>query len=204
MHAGRTGWRRPLLLARHGAPHGLVRGAAKVSRGAKAAEVTIRGDDVHALSGRLHDGALRCGFCVRSQRHHRRPGGALRSAQPGTGADFSWPRMLTFTWPRTFNRWRAGATLADLNQRTVEDFADQFRPKKPKQAPYNARNKLVALKSLASYLAERRDWYAKPRYVSVLAGLKLPPIPKLGRRPYGGCGTVHGRADRWRRQVWPA
>jgi integrase len=83
-----------------------------------------------------------------------------------------------------FNRWRAGATLADLNPRTVEDFADQFRPSKPKQAPYNARNKLVALKSLASYLAERRDWYAKPGYLSVLAGLKLPPIPKLGRRPY--------------------
>jgi integrase len=85
---------------------------------------------------------------------------------------------------KVFDRWRAGATLADLNPRTVEDFVDQFYPKKPKQAPYNARNKLVALKSLASYLAERRDWYAKPGYLSVLAGLKLPPIPTLGRRPY--------------------
>jgi integrase len=83
-----------------------------------------------------------------------------------------------------FDRWRAGATLADLNPRTVENFVDQFYPKNPKQAPYNARNKLVALKSLASYLAGRRDWYAKPGYVSVLASLTLPPIPKLGRRPY--------------------
>jgi integrase len=85
---------------------------------------------------------------------------------------------------KQFDRWRAGATLADLNPRTVEEFVDQFYPRKPKQAPYNARNKLVALKSLASYLAERKDWYAKPGYISVLAGLKLPPIPKLGRRPY--------------------
>ena len=83
-----------------------------------------------------------------------------------------------------FDRWRAGATLADLNPRTVDEFLDQFYPTNKKQGPYNVRNKLVALKSLARYLAERKDWYAKPGCISVLAAVKLPAVPKLGRKPY--------------------
>ncbi len=97
VHAGRARRRRAKLLAQDDALDGLVRGAAQLGRGAKAAEVTVRGDDVHAFSARLHDGALRCGSGVRSHRHHRRPEGASRSAQHGRGADLSWPRQRTFT-----------------------------------------------------------------------------------------------------------
>jgi len=93
--------RRTLLLALDHAPHGLMRGAAEVGRGAVTAEVTVRGEDVHAISGRLHDGVLRSGCGVLRQRHHRRPGDVLRSAHRlGRNGDFSWPRVGTFTWPR--------------------------------------------------------------------------------------------------------
>ncbi len=82
-----------------------------------------------------------------------------------------------------FDSWRAGATLADLNPRTVKEFVDRYYPKNDHAAPYTARNKLVAFKSLASYLAEEGDWYEGHK-VSVLAGVRLPPVPKLGRKPY--------------------
>lgn len=82
-----------------------------------------------------------------------------------------------------FDSWRAGATLADLNPRAVKEFVDRYYPRSDRAAPYTARNKLVALKSLAAYLAEEGDWYEGHK-VSVLAGVRLPSIPRLGRKPY--------------------
>jgi integrase len=82
-----------------------------------------------------------------------------------------------------FDAWRAGATLADLNPRTVKEFVDRYYPRSDRAAPYTARNKLVAFKSLAAYLAAEGEWYEGHK-VSVLAGTQLPPIPKLGRKPY--------------------
>lgn len=82
-----------------------------------------------------------------------------------------------------FDSWCAGATLTDLNPRTVKEFVDRYYPKSDRAAPYTARNKLVAFKSLAAYLAEEGDWYEGPN-LSVLAGVRLPAIPKLGRKPY--------------------
>lgn len=82
-----------------------------------------------------------------------------------------------------FDAWRAGATLADLNPRTVKEFVDRYYPRSDRAAPYTARNKLVAFKSLATYLAEEGEWYEGHK-ISVLAGVRLPAIPKLGRKPY--------------------
>src|SRR6266545_1923563 len=82
-----------------------------------------------------------------------------------------------------FDSWRAGATLADFNPRTVKEFVDRYYPRNDRAAPYTARNKLVAFKSLAAYFAEEGDWYEGHK-VSVLASVRLPAIPKLGRKPY--------------------
>src|SRR6266511_1342196 len=60
----RPWWRRALLLTEHDVLDRLVRGAAERGRGAEAAEVTVRGNDVQAFSGRLHNDVLRSGVGV--------------------------------------------------------------------------------------------------------------------------------------------
>jgi integrase len=51
---------------------------------------------------------------------------------------------------------------------------------------YTERNKLVALKALAKWLAEKRLSYEQrgDQRLSILRDVKLPPVPAMGRRPF--------------------
>lgn len=77
-------------------------------------------------------------------------------------------------------------TLADLTHENALAFSKTFRPRDKHAGRYRERNALVALKALARWLAEKHYWYEARggEYLSVLRDLKLPPIPKLGRKPF--------------------
>jgi site-specific recombinase XerD len=77
-------------------------------------------------------------------------------------------------------------TLADLTYENASAFGANFRPKDKRAARYTERNKLVALKALAKWLAERHLYFEArgDQRLSILRDLRLPPVPQLGRKPF--------------------
>jgi integrase len=77
-------------------------------------------------------------------------------------------------------------TLADLTHENATAFASNFRPKDRRAGRYTERNKLVALKAIAKWLAEKRLYYEQrgDQRLSVLRDATLPPVPGLGRKPF--------------------
>ncbi len=77
-------------------------------------------------------------------------------------------------------------TLADLTHEHALAFSRNFRPTNKDAGRYRERNAVIALKSLASWLADKRLWYETRGgdYLSVLRDVRLPPIPSLGRKPF--------------------
>jgi integrase len=77
-------------------------------------------------------------------------------------------------------------TLADLTVENAAAFAANFRPKDRRAGRYTERNKLVALKALAKWLAEKRLYYEArgDQRLSILRDVKLPPVPAMGRKPF--------------------
>jgi site-specific recombinase XerD len=77
-------------------------------------------------------------------------------------------------------------TLADLTHENALAFSRNFRTTDKQAGRYRERNAVIALKSLAKWLAHKRLWYEARGgdYLSVLRDVKLPPIPSLGRKPF--------------------
>lgn len=73
-------------------------------------------------------------------------------------------------------------TLASLTTDTVEDF---IRPMKAKQN-HTAMNKVIALKALSNFLAEKKAWYtgSDDSRLSILAGAHTPKPSKHGLPGY--------------------
>jgi site-specific recombinase XerD len=80
----------------------------------------------------------------------------------------------------------ARPTVADLTHENATAFATNFRPEDRRAGRYTERNKLVALKALAKWLAEKHLYYEQrgDQRLSILRDVKLPPIPAIGRRPF--------------------
>jgi integrase len=76
--------------------------------------------------------------------------------------------------------------LADLTPENATAFAANFRPQDRRAGRYTERNKLVALKALAKWLAEKRLYYEHrgDQRLSILRDVKLPPVSGMGRKPF--------------------
>ena len=76
--------------------------------------------------------------------------------------------------------------LVDLTHESAVAFAANFRPRDKRAPRYTERNKLTALKSLSTWLAEKHLHYELhgDRRLAILRDVKLPPIPLLGRKPF--------------------
>jgi site-specific recombinase XerD len=92
---------------------------------------------------------------------------------------------------RLFVEWlqaktRTQPTLAHLTYENASAFGANFRPKDKHAPRYTERNKLVALKALAKWLAERHLYFEArgDQRLSILRDLRLPPVPQLGRKPF--------------------
>jgi site-specific recombinase XerD len=92
---------------------------------------------------------------------------------------------------RLFVEWlqaktRGQATLADLTYENASAFGANFRPTDKRAPRYTERNKMVALKALAKWLAERHLYFEArgDQRLSILRDLRLPPVPQLGRKPF--------------------
>src|SRR5712691_1213659 len=77
-------------------------------------------------------------------------------------------------------------TLAHLTYENASAFGANFRHKDKHAPRYTERNKLVALKALAKWLAERHLYFEArgDQRLSILRDLRLPPVPQLGRKPF--------------------
>ena len=65
----------------------------------------------------------------------------------------------------------------------VKRYTARFYPTDPDKGPYTARNHLLLFKDVAKWMAKEKLWYAKGGG-SVLSDVKIPDVPKLGRKPY--------------------
>jgi integrase len=82
-----------------------------------------------------------------------------------------------------FDASLGGAKLGDLTPAVVKKFAAKFYPDDPDKGAYTARNKVLLLKSFAAWLAEQKLYYLRGGD-SVLRDVKIPAVPKLGRKVY--------------------
>jgi len=123
--------------------------------------------DTHPLPDLIHD--FECDAPIRAT--------TLRGYHVGL--------KLFLEWLRAKNNIER-PTLADLTPENATAFAANFRPKDRRDGRYTERNKLVALKALAKWLAEKRLYYEHrgDQRLSILRDVKLPPVPGMGRKPF--------------------